>query len=154
MISIQSNDFDHSTEYEALRARASSDGAIVTFTGLVRDFNPNGLVANLVIEHYPEMTQKSLEDICQQARERWQLGHIRLIHRVGNINAQEQIVFVGVTSRHRKSAFEACEFIMDYLKTNAPFWKQEGTRSGLQWVKAKTSDKQAASRWDKPTNSN
>jgi len=147
MISVQEEDFDHGAEYTALRDNADSDGAIVTFTGLVRDFNLSGSVSSIFIEHYPGMTEKSLMDICSQARKRWKLGGIRIIHRIGLIHSSEQIVFVGVSSKHRKSAFEAAEFIMDYLKTSAPLWKQEGTSRGLQWVDAKSSDEQAISRW-------
>lgn len=147
MISIQEEDFDHGAEYQALRDNADSDGAIVTFTGLVRDFNNSGSVSSIFIEHYAGMTEKSLMSICSQARARWKLGQIRVIHRVGLIQSSEQIVFVGVSSTHRKSAFEATEFIMDYLKTQAPFWKQEGTSKGLQWVDSKVSDEQAVNRW-------
>jgi molybdopterin synthase catalytic subunit len=147
MISVQSEDFDHSAQYKLLREKADSDGAIVTFTGLVRDFNDDGSVSGMQIEHYPGMTQKSLNDICLQAKKRWDLGQVRVIHRVGVVAASEQIVFVGVSSKHRKNAFEACQFIMDYLKTSAPFWKQEGIANGMKWVKAKESDKKAAARW-------
>jgi molybdopterin synthase catalytic subunit len=147
MITVQVHDFDHATEYKRLRENADSDGAIVTFTGLVRDFNTDGSVSNILIEHYPGMTEKSLMDICCKAKKRWELGYVRIIHRFGVIESSEQIVFVGVTSKHRKNAFEACEFIMDYLKTNAPLWKQEGTASGMKWVQSKESDKNAATRW-------
>ncbi len=149
MISVQTNDFDLGHEYQMLRQDADGDGAIVTFTGLVRDFNNSGSVSMIRLEHYPGMTEKSLMNICSDARKRWELGQIRLIHRVGFIGANEQIVFVGVSSKHRKSAFEAAEFIMDYLKTNAPIWKQEGTATGMKWVESKQSDQTAASRWQK-----
>ena len=149
MILVQQQDFDHAQQYQALRDNAQSSGAIVTFTGLVRDFNDDGTVSSLVIEHYPGMTEKSLNDISIEARKRWELGEIRIIHRIGLIGASEQIVFVGVTSKHRKNAFDACEFIMDYLKTRAPFWKQEATDDGLKWVEAKSSDQNAAKRWKK-----
>ncbi|MFT6269806.1 MAG: molybdopterin synthase catalytic subunit [Alphaproteobacteria bacterium] len=149
MISVQLADFDHSAEYNLLREKADSDGAIVTFTGLVRDFNVDGSVSGMLIEHYPGMTEKSLSDIVSQAKQRWDLGYVRLIHRVGVIAPCEQIVFVGVSSKHRKNAFEACQFIMDYLKTNAPFWKKEDTANGMEWVKAKESDEKAATRWQK-----
>ena len=147
MISVQQEDFDHCTEYEALRENADSDGAIVTFTGLVRDFNNDGSVSSINIEHYPGMTEKSSMNICSEARKRWDLGHIRLIHRVGLIESSEQIVFVGVTSKHRKNAFEATQYIMDYLKASAPLWKQEGTSEGLKWVESKASDEVAIARW-------
>jgi molybdopterin synthase catalytic subunit len=147
MISVQTEDFNISDEYQILREGDTSHGAIVTFTGLVRDFNDAGSVAVIRLEHYPGMTEKSLMNICSEARRRWELGQIRLIHRVGVIEANEQIVFVGVSAKHRQNAFEAAEFIMDYLKTEAPLWKQEGTASGMKWVKSKKSDQDAISRW-------
>lgn len=147
MISVQEADFDHCKEYEALRNEADGDGAVVTFTGLVRDFNISGSVSAIHIEHYPGMTEKSLVSICSEARNRWELGQIRVIHRVGTIEPKGQIVFVGVTSRHRKNAFEACEFIIDYLKTAAPLWKQEGTNQGMKWVESKVSDQEAINSW-------
>lgn len=136
MISVQTEDFDHGLEYRVLRENADSDGAIVTFTGLVRDFNIGRSVSNIVIEHYPGMTEKSLMSICSDARKRWELGQVRIIHRVGTIEASEQIVFVGVTSKHRKDAFESAQFIMDVLKMKAPLWKQEGTAKGMEWVES------------------
>lgn len=138
MISIQQANFNHSEEYEALRKNSDSDGAVVTFTGLVRDFNITGSVSSILIEHYPGMTEKSLMNICSQARQQWELGDVRVIHRIGLIESSGQIVFVGVTSKHRKSAFEACQFIIDHLKISAPLWKQEGTDSGMKWVEAKS----------------
>lgn len=147
MISIQSNDFDLANEYKCLRAQSDSDGAIVTFTGLVRDFSDTGSVSTLFIEHYPGMTEKTLEAITVKARERWDLGQIRIIHRVGHIQADEQIVFVGVSAKHRKDAFESAQFIMDFLKNDAPFWKQEGNEQGMQWVDQKKTDVEAAKRW-------
>jgi molybdopterin synthase catalytic subunit len=147
MISVQKEDFDHCVEYSQLKDNADSDGAIVTFTGLVRDFNIDGSVSSIFIEHYPGMTEKSLMDICSQAKKRWELGQIRIIHRIGLIQSSEQIVFVGVTSKHRQNAFDATQFIMDYLKTNAPLWKQEGTSKGMKWVQSKASDDKAAARW-------
>lgn len=147
MISVQQHDFDHATEYQALRDSADNDGAIVTFTGLVRDFNCHNAVSSIKLEHYPGMTEKSLMSICSLARERWELGQIRVIHRVGVIDAKEQIVFVGVSSTHRAAAFEAAQFIMDHLKTQAPFWKKESTANGVNWVEAKESDEQAANKW-------
>lgn len=147
MISIQQHDFDHGTEYQAMRDNMDNDGAIVTFTGLVRDFNSESSVTSITLEHYPGMTEKSLMGICTQARDRWELGQVRVIHRVGTIGAKEQIVFVGVSSKHRKAAFEAAQFVMDFLKTRAPFWKQESTTEGMKWVDAKQSDELAAKRW-------
>lgn len=148
MIIIQEQDFDFGTEYNNLRNNTDSDGAIVTFTGLVRDFNQDSTVSSIHIEHYPGMAEKSLMNTCLQARKRWELGQIRIIHRVGLIQSSEQIVFVGVSSKHRGNAFRACEFIMDYLKTNVPFWKQECTPSGMKWIKAKKTDDQAVARWN------
>lgn len=147
MISVQTEDFDHGYEYQTLRDNVKSDGAIVTFTGLVRDFNVDGSVSSIYIEHYAGMTEKSLMAICAAAKKRWQLGHVRLIHRIGHIKSHEQIVFVGITSVHRQNAFDACQFIMDYLKTQAPLWKQEGTAQGMQWVASKMSDEESALRW-------
>lgn len=149
MISIQRADFNNSEEYDALRKNSDSDGAIVTFTGLVRDFNVDGSVSSILIEHYPGMTEKSLMKICSEARQQWELGDVRVIHRIGLIESSEQIVFVGVTSKHRKNAFEACQFIMDHLKIDAPFWKQEGTASGMKWVTAKSSDQKEQQKWGK-----
>ena len=147
MISVQTADFNVGQEYENLRQNADGDGAIVTFSGLVRDFCNDGPVSCVVIEHYPGMTEKSLMTICCEARKRWELGQVRVIHRIGDLEACEQIVFVGVSSKHRKNAFEAAEFIMDYLKTNAPLWKKEGTTSGMKWVAAKSSDDDAIAKW-------
>lgn len=147
MISVQTEDFDLSEQYKALRESASSDGAIVTFTGLVRDFNEEGSVSNIFIEHYPEMTQKALQEICHTANQRWELGQVTIIHRIGLLAASEQIVFVGVTSTHRHNAFSAAEFIMDYLKVSAPLWKQEGTSNKMKWVASKSSDDKAIERW-------
>jgi molybdopterin synthase catalytic subunit len=147
MISIQHKDFDLSFEYQQLRENCEGDGAIVTFTGLVRDYNADGSISGLFLEHYPGMTEKSLMDICLQARNRWPLGQIRVIHRVGQLDANEQIVFVGVTSAHRAAAFSAAQFIMDYLKTQAPIWKQENSAKGPKWVQAKDSDVTAANKW-------
>jgi molybdopterin synthase catalytic subunit len=147
MISVQTQDFNLGHEYEMLKQEAGGDGAIVTFTGLVRDFNDDGSVSMIRLDHYPGMTEKSLMNICSTARKRWQLGQIRVIHRIGVIEASEQIVFIGVSAKHRKNAFEAAEFIMDYLKTSAPLWKQEGTTSGMKWVESKKSDQDAIARW-------
>lgn len=147
MISIQTSDFDVGIEYQALKESADGDGAIVTFTGLVRDMCEMGSVSGISLEHYPGMAEKSLMEICTKARQRWSLGNIRIIHRIGELAASEQIVFVGVTSKHRHDAFEACEFLMDYLKTRAPFWKKEITASGAVWVEAKQTDNDAAAVW-------
>lgn len=153
MISIQEADFDTAKEYQQLRADAPDIGAIATFTGLVRDFNRvdsapgDNKVEGLFLEHYPGMTEKSLETIIAQARERWQITNARIVHRIGALRPGDQIVFVGVNSAHRGDAFAACEFIMDFLKTQAPFWKKEQTDSGDRWVESRESDQQSAERW-------
>lgn len=147
MISVQTADFDMANEYHALIAEGTSDGAVVTFTGLVRDLNQGSKITSLTLEHYPGMTEKSLAEIVAQAKQRWPLGKVRLIHRVGELKLADQIVFVGVTSKHREAAFEACQFIMDFLKNNAPFWKKEATEQGEKWVEFNDKDKQAVQRW-------
>lgn len=151
MILVQNEDFDLNTEYEALRQDCPAIGAIVTFVGLVRDFNEGDDVSSLFLEHYPGMTEKVLQGICDQARERWQLNDMRVIHRIGEMQPSDQIVFVGVSSAHRGDAFAACEFIMDFLKTQAPFWKKEQTPEGGRWVDARDSDTSAADRWNELT---
>ncbi len=147
MISVQSEDFDHGAEYQALRDSADGDGAIVTFTGIVRDMSDRARISAISLEHYPGMVEKSLAKLCVDARQRWPLGQIRIIHRVGTLNASDQIVFVGVSSEHRRAAFEAAEYIMDFLKTRAPLWKMEHTAEGKRWVEARASDQDAAARW-------
>lgn len=146
-IEVSTQDFDMASEYQALIQDNPSDGAVVTFTGLVRDFNQGQSVTGLTLEHYPAMTTKALEAIAEQAFCRWPLGRIRLIHRVGELALNEQIVFVGVSSRHREAAFAAAQFIMDYLKNQAPFWKKEQTESGQRWVEFNQKDKQAIQQW-------
>lgn len=147
MISVQVEDFSVADEYARL-AEGSDAGAIVTFVGKVRDFNQGETVTGLSLEHYPGMTEKALAEIVGQARERWPLLQTRVIHRVGDLALGDQIVFVGVTSAHRGAAFEACEFIMDYLKTRAPFWKKEQTPETSRWVDARETDTTAAERWE------
>ncbi|ELR65038.1 Molybdenum cofactor biosynthesis protein MoaE [Photobacterium marinum] len=146
MISVQFEDFSVADEYAKL-AEGTDAGAVVTFIGKVRDFNQGDSVTGLSLEHYPGMTEKSLAEIVEQARERWPLLKTRVIHRVGDLELGDQIVFVGVTSAHRGAAFEACEFIMDYLKTQAPFWKKEQTPEESRWVDARETDTTAADRW-------
>ncbi len=124
-------------------------GAMVSFVGLVRDMNDGEVINALSLEHYPEMTQKALEAIELEAKTRWDVIDALIIHRVGTLKPLEQIVLVAVTSAHRGDAFKACEFIMDYLKTSAPFWKKEATNQGERWVEAKVSDDEAKLRWDK-----
>lgn len=138
--------FSVGEEYSWLAER-DEDGAVVTFTGKVRNHNLGDSVRALTLEHYPGMTEKTLADIVQQARERWSLGRVTVIHRIGELWPGDEIVFVGVTSVHRGSAFAAGEYIMDYLKTRAPFWKREATEEGDRWVEARESDQQAVKRW-------
>lgn len=139
--------FDMAEAYRWLAA-CDEDGAVVTFTGKVRNHNLGNDVAALTLEHYPGMTEKALQEIVDAARERWPLQRVTVIHRVGELLPGDEIVLVGVTSAHRGSAFSAAEFIMDYLKTRAPFWKREATEKGDRWVDARDSDHQAAQRWD------
>ncbi|SQD77485.1 molybdopterin synthase catalytic subunit MoaE [Moritella yayanosii] len=145
-IQIQTEDFDLATEYAAL-GKSHSTGAIVTFIGKVRDFNQGDSVSGLTLEHYPGMTEKSLAKILIEAETRWSIQGVKVIHRIGELALGEQIVFVGVASMHRGDAFQACEFIMDYLKTQAPFWKKEATQAGSHWVDARETDTTAADRW-------
>ncbi|QSE73163.1 molybdopterin synthase catalytic subunit MoaE [Aeromonas media] len=146
-ILVQRADFSLGEEYERLAARHDS-GAIVTFVGKVRDFNQGDAVRGLSLEHYPGMTEKALAGIVTEARSRWPLQECTLIHRIGDLLLGDQIVLVAVSSAHRDAAFEACHFIMDFLKTRAPFWKKELTAEGVQrWVEAKQSDDAAAARW-------
>jgi molybdopterin synthase catalytic subunit len=149
-VRIQTEDFDLSTEIAALRAGRAGVGAVVSFVGTVRDINQGTGVSLLTLEHYPGMTDKSLEDIVAQATSRWQLDQVLVIHRVGPLQPLDQIVLVAVTSAHRGEAFEACEFVMDWLKTRAPFWKKEATPQGERWVDARESDDAAAARWGRP----
>ncbi len=147
MISIQTEDFDPGFEHQQLSDNPAA-GAIVTFTGTVRNMNLGDSVGGLFLEHYPAMTEKALQAILDEAKERWSLQAVRVIHRVGQMHPGDRVVFVGVTSAHRKAAFEACEFIMDYLKTRAPFWKKETTTDGDRWVAERDTDQQAARRWE------
>ncbi|MBS1209121.1 MAG: molybdopterin synthase catalytic subunit MoaE [Proteobacteria bacterium] len=144
-ISVQTEDFDIGPEIAALSAGRTDVGGVATFLGLVR--GDGGLVA-MHLEHYPGMTEKALAEIIVQAQARWPLLAVRVIHRIGRLLPGERIVFVGVASTHRAAAFAACEFIMDYLKTRAPFWKKEETPAGARWVDARESDDAAAARWD------
>lgn len=146
-VSVQTQDFDAGAEIAALRADPSV-GAIVTFVGTVRDINEGEAVASMTLEHYPGMTEKALAGIVDEARRRWTLNAVRVIHRTGALRALDQIVFVGVAGRHRGECFAACEFIMDYLKTQAPFWKKEATGRGERWVEARESDDDAVRRWE------
>ncbi|OXY82805.1 molybdopterin synthase catalytic subunit MoaE [Oceanimonas doudoroffii] len=146
MIRVQTGDFCLATEYNAL-SQSHQTGAVVTFVGKVRDMNQGDAVSGMTLEHYPGMTEHALEQIVAEANDRWPLLECRVIHRVGALALGDQIVFVGVASQHREAAFAACHFIMDYLKTKAPFWKKERTAEGERWVDAKDSDTDAANKW-------
>ena len=148
-ILVQEPDFDPGAEINALHAGNAKVGAVASFVGLVRDLNEGENITTLTLEHYPAMTEKSLREIVDQAMARWKLIDVSLIHRVGKLQPQDRIVFVGVASMHRGDAFAACEFIMDYLKTQAPFWKKEGTPGNERWVEARQTDEAAANRWEK-----
>jgi molybdopterin synthase catalytic subunit len=147
-ISIQTEDFDVGTEYRALVDGDTSAGAVVTFTGRVRDVNLGRDVLGLHLEHYPGMTEKSLQLILDEAASRWDILRCKIIHRVGDLKLGDNIVFVGVTSAHREHAFSAAAFLMDYLKTRAPFWKKELTGQGSVWVEAQEKDAEAAKKWE------
>lgn len=147
-ISIQTGDFDVAAELASLRAGHAEAGALVSFVGLVRDFSEAGRVENIFLEHYPGMSEKALANIVAEANRRWRLLGVRVIHRVGELRPAEQIVLVATASAHRGDAFAACEFIMDYLKTSAPFWKKEQTAQGAHWLGTKESDIARARRWD------
>jgi len=146
-VRVQEADFSLEDEYHAVIEGNAGAGAVVSFVGLVRDFNDGRNVTGLKLEHYPGMTEKALNDIVQQASQRWQLQAATVIHRVGQLSLAEQIVLVVVASAHRGDAFDACEFIMDYLKTKAPFWKKETTEDGELWVEAKSADQDKADKW-------
>lgn len=149
-VSIQTADFDLSTEVAALRAADPGVGAVATFVGCVRDRNDGTGVSAMELEHYPGMTEKSIEAMIDVARQRFDIRGVRVIHRVGVLQPTDQIVLVAVASAHRGSAFLACEFLMDHLKTQAPFWKKETTADGARWVDARVSDNGAMARWQAP----
>jgi molybdopterin synthase catalytic subunit len=147
-VSIQTADFDLSAEVAALRAGDSGVGAVASFIGTVRDRNPEQpQVSAMELEHYPGMTEAAIEAMIDEACRRFPLRGVRVIHRVGHLAPGDQIVLVAVTSLHRGAAFQGCEFLMDYLKTQAPFWKKETTPEGAQWVDARVSDDEALARW-------
>jgi molybdopterin synthase catalytic subunit len=148
-IRIQEKDFDISTEIAGLRKGDPRVGAVVSFLGTVRDMNDGSQVKGMTLEHYPGMTEKALQEILDQAKARWDIYQTLVIHRVGPLLPEDQIVLVVVTSAHRGEAFAACEFIMDYLKTAAPFWKKEDTPEGARWVDARVTDDVAMARWAK-----
>jgi molybdopterin synthase catalytic subunit len=146
-VRVQTEDFDTGKELDALTRGRTDVGALASFTGLVRDANDGAPVRGMTLEHYPGMTEKALEEICRQAHSRWDLIDTLVVHRVGALAPGDRIVLVGVTSAHRGEAFAACEFIMDYLKPRAPFWKREDTADGPRWVEARASDDTAAAKW-------
>jgi molybdopterin synthase catalytic subunit len=146
-IRVQTEDFDLSAEIDSLRSGDPTIGAVVSFIGTVRDINDGAGVSEMELEHYPGMTEKALDDIVLQAKARWNIFDALVIHRVGPLKPLDQIVLVAVTSAHRGEAFAACEFIMDYLKTQAPFWKKEQTAQGARWVDARAADDNALAKW-------
>ena len=146
-VSIQTQDFDVSAELAALRAGQKGVGAVCCFVGTVRDRNEGDQVSSMELEHYPGMTEKSIEAMIDAAHQRFDIFGARVIHRVGLLQPLDQIVLVAVTSAHRGASFQACEFLMDYLKTQAPFWKKEETAQGARWVDARVSDDAALARW-------
>ncbi len=146
-VRVQQEDFDVGAEIAALRSSNPRIGAVASFIGIVRDSNEGAEVGSITLEHYPGMTEKSLASICEQAKARWTLDDVLIVHRVGTLAPADQIVLVVTTSSHRGDAFSACQFVMDYLKTEAPFWKKETTEDGMRWVDARDSDAQALERW-------
>lgn len=146
-VSVQETDFDIAALQRQLLAGAQQEGAVASFTGYVRASNEQRSVHTMELEHYPGMTEKSIRQILEQAAERWPVLAASVVHRVGRLGPGEQIVWVGVASAHREAAFSACEFLMDYLKTRAPFWKKELGPDGEHWVDARTTDSERASRW-------
>jgi molybdopterin synthase catalytic subunit len=149
-VRVQTEDFDVSRELAALRGGDARVGAVAAFVGTVRDVNDAASVATMTLEHYPGMTEKALAAIVDEAKARWDILDALVIHRVGELGPTDQIVLAAVTSAHRSEAFAACEFLMDYLKTRAPFWKKEQTPDGARWVDARASDDEAAARWQAP----
>ncbi len=146
-VRVQTEDFDLTTEVAQLRARNPAIGAVACFVGTVRDLNDGSTIASLELEHYPGMTEKALEAIAAEAQRRWAGIEVLIVHRVGKLAPLDQIVLVATTSKHRGDAFASCEFVMDYLKTEAPFWKKEETEQGARWVDARESDDTALARW-------
>jgi len=149
-VRIQTADFDAGAEMAALRGGNPKIGAVASFVGVCRDANEGDAITAMTLEHYPGMTERALESIVGEARGRWRIIDALIVHRVGELRPRDQIVLVVVTGEHRGDAFAACEFIMDYLKTRAPFWKKERTPQGARWVEARSSDDEAAGRWEPP----
>ena len=152
-VRIQTQDFDVGAEIAALRRNTPKVGAVASFIGVCRDANDGDAVTKMTLEHYPGMTEKALENIAAEAERRWKIMDVLVVHRVGELKPLDQIVLVVVTASGRGEAFAACEFIMDYLKTRAPFWKKEETPQGARWVEARSSDDEAAQRWEPPKSS-
>lgn len=148
-IYIQTEDFDLSEELKRLRDGRQDIGAVVSFLGTVRDIHDDQSILSMELEHYPGMTELVLGEIVDEARRRWDIVDLTVIHRVGKLKLSDQIVLVAVASRHRRDAFMACEYLIDMLKARAPFWKKEETASGMRWVKAKSSDQDVRDRWKK-----
>lgn len=146
-VRVQTEDFNAGDEINRMRLSRADTGAIAAFIGQVRDLNDGSDISAMTLEHYPGMTEKALENIVEQAKQRWDIYDALVVHRVGTLHPTDQIVLVVVSGAHRGEAFAACEFIMDYLKTEAPFWKKEQTAEGERWVEAKTSDDEARERW-------
>ncbi|TWA81124.1 molybdopterin synthase subunit MoaE [Azospirillum brasilense] len=149
-VKVQSEDFDVGAELAAMTGGKTGIGGVTLFVGLVRDMAGGESVSAMTLEHYPGMTERQLEAIEAEARERWPLDDALIIHRYGRLEPGDQIVLVATASAHREAAFESCHFLIDWLKTKAPFWKMEATPEGERWVEAKQSDDQAAARWTKP----
>ena len=146
-VSIQAADFDLAAEVAALRTGDTGVGAVASFVGTVRDSNDGSPVSDMELEHYPGMTERAIESMIDEAMRRFDIRAVRVVHRVGPLRVGDQIVLVAVTSAHRGQAFQACEFLMDYLKTQAPFWKKETTPEGARWVDARVADDAALARW-------
>lgn len=146
-LSVVNSHFDPAAEISRLSQANQSMGAVVSFIGTMRDLNLDRSVSRMMLEHYPGMTEKALKSIVERARQQWPLGDVSVIHRVGEIRPADAIVLVAVTSQHRGAAFDACEFIIDYLKTEAPFWKKEFTAEGEHWVEERQSDHETAGKW-------
>ena len=147
MVCVQPKPFDIGAHIDAVRKGDTRIGALATFVGCVRDINDGDDVRTLTLEHYPGMTERALTAIEHEARNRWDLIDVLIVHRVGKLRPADTVVLVVVAAAHRKEAFTACEFIMDYLKTRAPFWKQERTRHGTRWLDSRAGDRMAATRW-------
>jgi molybdopterin synthase catalytic subunit len=146
-VSIQTEDFDIGQEHQALRAQDERVGAVCSFLGTVRSQSDGQAVSAMALEHYPGMTEKAIMAMLNQAQDKFDIHAARVIHRIGDLMPGDQIVWVGVTSAHRGQSFQACEFLIDYLKTQAPFWKKEQTPNGTRWVDARVSDDDALARW-------